>query len=339
MKKLNCAFYNILPDLKTYTRNKMSGFNLSISDKPFEIDKLDPKTEVLGIFVESKIDKKVFAKLPNLKMIAAFSTGFDHVDLKEAKKKKVAVCNVPTYGENTVAQHTMAILLAISKKIFQSTKRVKEGNYDYHGLRGFDLRGKTVGIIGTGHIGYYMIKMLSGFEVNVIAYDPFPNEKLTKELNFKYVTFNKLMAQSDIVSLHVPLLPETTRMINKRNIKKMKPGVIIINTSRGGLIEPEALVWGLETGHVAAAGVDVLEEERYISHPECLLESDCKSEDVKDSLMENIIIDHPNTIVTPHNAFNTTEAIKRIIDTSVENVKAFAKGEPQNDVTKPRKKK
>ncbi|HBU07008.1 MAG TPA: hydroxyacid dehydrogenase [Candidatus Magasanikbacteria bacterium] len=338
MKKLNCAFYNILPDLKTYTRNKMSGFNLTISDKPFELEKLDSKTEILGIFVEAKIDKKVFQKLPNLKMIATFSTGYDHVDLKEAKKRKIPICNVPTYGENTVAQHAMALILAISKKIFASTKRVKEGNFDYHGLCGFDLKDKTVGIVGTGHIGYYMIKMLSGFDVNIIAYDPFPNTKLAKELNFKYVSLNKLLAESDIVSLHVPLLPQTTHMINKRNIKKMKPGVIIINTSRGGLIEPEALVWGLETGHIASAGIDVLEEERYISHPEFLFEQNCQAQDVKDSLMENIIIDHPNTIVTPHNAFNTTEAIKRIIDTSIANVKAFSKGETQNDVTKPRKK-
>lgn len=316
----------------------MSGFNLTISDKPFELEKLDSKTEILGIFVEAKIDKKVFQKLPNLKMIATFSTGYDHVDLKEAKKRKIPICNVPTYGENTVAQHAMALILAISKKIFASTKRVKEGNFDYHGLCGFDLKDKTVGIVGTGHIGYYMIKMLSGFDVNIIAYDPFPNTKLAKELNFKYVSLNKLLAESDIVSLHVPLLPQTTHMINKRNIKKMKPGVIIINTSRGGLIEPEALVWGLETGHIASAGIDVLEEERYISHPEFLFEQNCQAQDVKDSLMENIIIDHPNTIVTPHNAFNTTEAIKRIIDTSIANVKAFSKGETQNDVTKPRKK-
>ena len=183
---------------------------------------------------------------------------------KEAKKRKIPICNVPTYGENTVAQHAMALLLALSKKIFRSTKRVKEGNYDYHGLRGFDLKGKTVGIIGTGHIGYYMIKMLSGFDVNVIAYDPFPNKDLAKELGFTYVSLNKLITDSDIISLHVPLLPDTHHMLGMKEVRKMKKGVIIINSARGGLVDPKALLWGLESGTIGGAGMDVLEEEAII---------------------------------------------------------------------------
>ena len=317
----------------------MKGFDLKISNKPFELENLDPKTEVLGVFVDSKVDKKVFAKLPKLKMVATFSTGYDHVDLKEAKKRKIPICNVPTYGENTVAQHAMALLLALSKKIFRSTKRVKEGNYDYHGLRGFDLKGKTVGIIGTGHIGYYMIKMLSGFDVNVIAYDPFPNKEIAKELGFIYVSLNKLIADSDVISLHVPLLPATTHMINMRRVKKMKKGVVLINTARGGLVDPKALLWGLESGTIGGAGMDVVEEEAIIKNPGIILTEKFSKEDIMESLEEAMIIDHKNTIITPHSAFNTTEAIKRIINTSTENIKAFSKGETQNDVTKPRKKK
>jgi len=316
----------------------MKGHNVKISDKPFELEKLDKKTEVLGIFVDSKVDKKVFAALPKLKLIVTFSTGFDHVNLKEAKKRKIPVCNVPTYGENTVAQHAMALLLTISKKIFTSTKRVKEGIYDYHGLRGFDLKDKTVGIVGTGHIGVYMIKMLSGFDVNITAFDVFPNKELEKKYGFKYVSLNKLLQESDVISLHVPLLPTTKHMINKKNIKKMKKGVVIINTARGGLVDPEALVWGLESGQVAGAGMDVMEEEGILHNPEILLTGKLPAIDIKEGLMEQIIIDHENTIITPHSAFNTTEAIKRIIDTNVDNIQKFTAGETQNDVTKPKKK-
>jgi D-lactate dehydrogenase len=339
MKKLNCAFYNsVLPDLKTYTRNKMKGLNLKIIDNILNLENLDPKTEILGVFVDSKIDKKIFTKLKKLKMIATFSTGYDHIDIKEAKKRKIPICNVPTYGENTVAQHAMALLLALSKKIFRSTKRVKEGNYDYHGLRGFDLKGKTVGIIGTGHIGYYMIKMLSGFDVNVIAYDPFPNKDLAKELGFTYVSLNKLITDSDIISLHVPLLPDTHHMLGMKEVRKMKKGVIIINSARGGLVDPKALLWGLESGTIGGAGMDVLEEEAIIKDPGIILTEKLSLEDIMEGLEEQMIIDHKNTIITPHSAFNTTEAIKRIINTSTDNIKAFAKGEVQNDVTKPKKK-
>ena len=336
---MNCAFYSVPTDMKNYLRSKLRGHKVFISDKPFSsCDEIDPNVEVLGVFVDCKVDKKVIDKLKKLKLIVTMSTGYDHINCKTAKEKKVAVCNVPTYGENTVAQHTLTLMLAISRKLFESVKRVKEGKYDYHGLRGFDLKNKTIGIIGTGHIGIHLIDMLQGFEANIIAYDAFPNKELEKAHNFKYVSKTKLIAESDIISLHVPLFDSTLHMINKSAIKKMKKGVIIINTARGALIEPEALVWGLETKQVGAAGLDVLEEENNIAYHEQLLSGKVSNQDVRDTLMDNILIDHPNTIVTPHNAFNSTEAMQRIIDTTVENVKSYLAGEAQNDVTKPRKK-
>ena len=338
-KKLNCAFYGVTPDMRSYLRGKLRGMKLTISTKPLELEELDKNIEVLGVFVDSKVDKKVFDKLKKLKLIVTMSTGYDHIDLRAAKRKKVAVCNVPTYGENTVAQHALTLMLALSRKLFPSVKRVKEGVFDYHGLRGFDLKDRTIGIIGTGHIGVHLIDMLQGFEASVVAYDAFPNKELEKTHNFKYVSKTKLFTESDIISLHVPLFDSTFHMINKTAIKKMKPGVTIINTARGALIEPKALVWGLETGQVGAAGLDVLEEENNIAHHEQLLAGELSSQDVEDTLMDNILIDHPNTIITPHNAFNSTEALKRIMDTTIDNVKAFAGGEIKNDVTKPRKKK
>lgn len=327
------AFSSIMPDLKDYIRNNIKGHSLEISDKPLDLSKTKKDTEILGIFVDSKIDKSVFEALPKLKMITTFSTGFDHIDLKEAKKRKIVVCNVPTYGENTVAQHAMALMLALSRKLFQSVKIVKEGVYDYHGLCGFDLKGKTIGIIGTGHIGIHLIDMLAGFEANIIAYDAFAKPELTKTHKFKYVSLNKLYNDSDIISLHVPLFPDTYHMINKSAVKKMKDGVYIINTARGGLNDPEALVWGLENGKIAGIGLDVLEEETYFQNPQKVLGLK-NGDELRRTLMENVLIDHPNTIVTPHNAFNSTEALKRIIDTSLDNIKAFLAGKVQNSVIK-----
>lgn len=328
-----CAFYGIMPDMKTYLRKKMKKYDLVVaSEKPLNAEKLNPDTEILGVFVDSKIDKNVFNKLKKLKLIVTMSTGFDHIDYVEAKKRKICVCNVPTYGENTVAQHAMALMLAMSRKLFQSVKRVKEGVFDYHGLRGFDMKDKVVGVIGTGHIGIHVIDMLQGFDVKIVAFDAFPNKDLAQKHNFTYVPLNKLLSSSDIISLHVPLLDSTLHMINKENVKKLKRGVLIINTARGALIEPEAMVYGLENGIISGAGLDVLEEESNIQHHEELLMNKVNRQDIKDTLMDNIIIDHPNTIVTPHNAFNSTEALRRIIDTTIDNIDCFMKKNIKNQV-------
>lgn len=328
------SFFGVMPDMKKYLRSKMRGFDLNMTDQPLDLEKLDPKTEILGVFVDSQVDAKVFTKLKKLKLIVTMSTGYDHIHLPSAKKRKIPVCNVPYYGENTVAQHAIALILSLSRKLFHSVKRVKEGVYDYHGLRGFDLKNKTIGIIGTGHIGMHLIDMLEGFEANVVAFDAYPNKQLEKQYNFKYVSKTKLLKESDIISLHVPLFPTTYHMIGKKEIKMMKKGVYIINTARGGLIDPEALVWGLESNHIGGAGIDALEDEQFMQDPEKLISSKMQPYNIKTSLMNNIIIDHPNTIVTPHNAFNSTEALQRIFDTTVDNIKKYYEDETQNDVTK-----
>jgi D-lactate dehydrogenase len=337
MKKFTCQFFGVFPIMKDYVRSKMSGFHLSISDKELlSPDDAKPDTEVLGVFVGSKVDEHVFDHLPRLKLIVTMSTGFDHIDLVEAKKRSIPVCNVPTYGENTVAEHAMSLILALSRKLFPSVKRVKEGSFNYEGLRGFDLKGKTLGVVGTGHIGAHVIRMAKSFEMDIVAFDAFPNPELAKKLGFTYLPLEELLAASDVITLHLPLFKETEHIINKTNIKKVKKGAYIVNTARGGLIESEALVWGLENGQIAGAGLDVLEEEDSLSHPEHLVQRDYSSAQIKTALMSNILIDHPNVIITPHNAFNSMEALQRIMDTTIENVKAFAAGKTQNDVTAPK---
>jgi len=332
---MHCQFFlTLTPDQKKSVRSKLKGHKVKISDKSLEINDLDPKTEILGVFVDSEVNKKVLSKLKKLKLIITLSTGYDHIDLKECKKRKITVCNVPSYGENTVAEFAVMFMLALNRKLFHSIKRVKEGEFDYHGLRGGDIKGKTIGIFGTGKIGTHVLEMLQGFEANIIAFDPFPNKEKAKKLGFTYVSKTKLLKESDIISLHTPLFESTYHMIDAKALKKMKANAFIVNTARGGLIDSEALVMALEKNEIAGAALDVLEGEDYLEDNIKLLSKGCSAKDTRLSLMNNILIAHPNTIITPHNAFNTDEAVKRIIDTSIENLRQFTKGNIQNNVIK-----
>lgn len=338
-KKLKVAFYGIWPDVKDYVRSKMKGFSVSINSELLSEKNVKPDTDILAFFMTTPVTAKMLKQMPKLKMIATMTTGYNHIDLKIAKKRKIPVCNVPTYGENTVAEHAMALMLGLSRKLFLSVKRVKEGVYDFNGLRGIDLKGKTLGVIGTGHIGTHLVRMAQGFEMKTIAHDAFSNQELAKKYNFKYVSLDKLLAKSDFISLHVPLLPSTSHLINKNNIKKVRPGAYIINTARGELIDPEALLWALENNHIAGAGLDVMEDEGFVSNEGKIITDIMTPIQIKTNLINNVLIDHPNTIVTPHNAFNSQEALLRIVDTTVDNIKSFVKGEVKNDVTKSKKKK
>jgi D-lactate dehydrogenase len=330
MSKSKIAFYGIWPEMAGYLKNKMKGLSPSISSDKISEENINANTEILAVFVESPLTRKIIEKIPKLKMIATMSMGFDHIDLSSAKERHIPICNVPTYGEKTVAEHTMALILGLTRKLFPSVKRVKEGLYDFHGLRGVDLKNKTLGVIGTGHIGAHVIKMAKGFEVNIVAYDAFPNKDLADKLGFIYTTLDKLLAQSDVITLHTPLLKTTHHLINQKNIKKIKKGAYLINTARGALVDPEALVWALQHDQIAGAGLDVLEDENLIQNHEELI--GCTQRQIKTTLLNNIIIDHPNTIVTPHNAFNSTEALERIIDTTVENIKSFIEGKIINQI-------
>lgn len=339
--KTHVTFYGVWPNIQEYVRKKMRLKNISCHLHTENITPkiIEPETNILAVFIETPVDKATLDKLPNLKMITTMSTGYDHIDIETAKARKIPVCNVPSYGENTVAEHAMGLILSLSRKLFPSVKRVKESKYSYQGLCGMDLKGKTLGIIGTGRIGINLIQMAKGFDMQVLAYDPYPNKEMAKKMNFQYTTLEKLLENSDVVSLHVPLLKDTYHIINKSRIKKMKKGAYLINTARGALIDPEALVWALESNYLAGAGLDVLEEEYFLQREETILTSHPTSKQIKTDLMNKIIIDHENTIVTPHNAFNSTEALQRIADTTIENIKNFLAGKIVNDVTKPKLKK
>lgn len=292
----------------------------------------DDQAEMLCVFVDSVVHKEEMDRFPSLKHIATRSTGFDHIDTAEAKTRGITVSYVPGYGENTVAELAMGLLLTVSRKLYESIKKVQEeGLFSQAGLKGFDLKGKTIGILGTGRIGLHMIRMAKGFDMNIIAFDAFPKPALEGEYGFKYVTFDELLAQSDVLSVHLPYMKETHHIINVGNITKMKKGSVLINTARGALVETEALMKGLKEEILLGVGLDVLEEEGYIEDETKLLFAEHpNAESLRVTLSNHYLIEHPRAIITPHNAFNTGEAIMRILETTTENMQAFTKGEAKN---------
>lgn len=299
------------------------------------LDVEDSDAEALSIFVNSKIGAKEMDRFPKLKLIVARSTGYDHIDLVEANKRGITVSTVPTYGIETVAEFTFTLLLALTRKIEQAHQRiVAENSFDQGGLRGIDLAGKTIGVVGTGNIGAHVVEIAKGFRMKVLAYDPFPKEELIEKYKVEYVGLEDLLSRSDIISLHTPLIPATVHLINQNNISKIKKGAILINTARGGLVETSALVSALEDGTVSAAGLDVLEDETsFLMEENLLAGTHPDAETLKVVLAEHALVKHPRVIITPHIAFNTNEAVRRIIDTSLGNILAFVADSPMNVVS------
>ena len=321
---------------KEYVQGKLSGQEITfVQGRVQDTAPTNADVEVLSIFVNSAVTKETIAALPALKLIVTRSTGYDHIDRAAAKERGVQIASVPTYGENTVAEFAFALLLALSRRIYDSYERiVRTGSFSQENLRGFDLKGKTIGVVGTGHIGLNSIRIAGGFGMKVVAFDVHQNADAARDLNFTYVTFDELLAQSDVITIHVPYNEHTHHMINRESIQKIKKGAFLINTARGGLIETGALVEALEKGIIAGAGLDVLEEEGYLADELSLLnDPHPKVEDLKAMLANHYFIDHPHVIVTPHNAFNTTEAITRILDTTIGNITAFSSGTPTNIVS------
>jgi D-lactate dehydrogenase len=220
--------------------------------------------EIVSPFIYSKLTAERLAKLPKLKMISTRSTGFDHVDMAECARRGITVCNVPFYGENTVAEHTFALILALSRKVHEAFVRVRAGNFSLEGLRGFDLKDKTIGVVGAGRIGLHVIRIARGFGMKVLAFDVKQDNFWAEVLGFEYAELDDLLGRSDIITLHAPYNRHTHHLINRDNVHKIKRGAILINTARGALVNTEALLKALEDGILAGAGLDVLEGEEAI---------------------------------------------------------------------------
>ena len=288
--------------------------------------------EAISVFIYSHVTRDALNALPSLKHIATRSTGFDHIELEACRSRGIAVSNVPSYGENTVAEHTIALLLMLSRKVHQSVLQIRSGRVDLAELTGFDLQGKTIGVIGAGHIGLHVIRIARGFGMRVLAYDVRRDPFLADLLGFEYVTVERLLAESDVVTLHSPLTEKTRHLLGREQFAAMKTGAIIVNTARGGLIDTDALVEALENGKLGGAGLDVLEGEELIKEEKQLLQQPLDMERLRTAVRNRVLLSRDNVVFTPHNAFNSREALVRILDVTLVNLEAFRAGQPVHRV-------
>ncbi|MDO8467916.1 MAG: NAD(P)-dependent oxidoreductase [Nanoarchaeota archaeon] len=329
---MKIAIFDVEPWEKEKFKQAFKNENLVLFHEELNSSNLEKvkDADIVSSFIDSKFDKKTISCFTKLKAIITRSTGYDHIDIKEAKKKKIKVCNVPYYGSNTVAEHTFALILSLTRKIPQALKKVKDGDFSCDGLTGFDLKGKTIGIVGLGNIGVHVARIAKGFEMNVIYADAKRMPKLERSLRIKFAKLDDLYSKSDIITFHVPLIKQTYHMLNKRNLSKVKHGAYIINTSRGGIIETDALIEGLKSKQIGAAGLDVLEDEELIKDERELISKNFNRKQLHLIFENHVLMDYPNVFITPHNAFNSAEALQRILDTSIENIKGIIKNKPIN---------
>jgi len=316
-----------LDDLDTSVETTFHGASLQEVPEP-DLE----STQILSVFIDSDCGREQLEKLPDLQFVTTRSTGFDHVDLDVCRERDIPVSNVPTYGEHTVAEHTFALLLNLSRRVHEVVQSTPPGDFEFGGTRGFDLRGKTMGLIGTGHIGKHVAKMARGFGMDVVAHDVDEDPFIAELLNYRYVSLDDLLESADIISLHLPLNDHTHHILGADELKRCKDDAIIINTARGGLIDTNALLRELENDHLGGAGLDVIEgEEMILSEPE-LNEKEFSREKLEQLVENSRLLKRDDVIFTPHMAYNSREAIERILDTTIGNIRSYLDGQPTNTV-------
>ncbi len=325
------AFFDTKPYDKIYFDELKGQYGIEI--EYFE-SKLSPRTAVMAkgskavvAFVNDDIGKETISVLKEngIEIIALRCAGYNNVDLSAAKDV-IPVVRVPEYSPHAVAEHTLALLLTLVRKTHKAYIRTRDSNFSLNGFVGFDLHGKTLGVIGTGKIGMTFIEICRGLGMNVIAYDPYPSQGY-----LEYVSLEELFARSDVISLHCPLTSETYHIINSYSLKMMKDKVFILNTSRGALIDTEALVEGIKSGKVGGAGLDVYEEESEFFY------EDLSESILKDDTLSRLIM-MPNVLITSHQAFLTHEALRRIAEITLGNLQSFFNGQPlENEIVAKKK--
>lgn len=280
--------------------------------------------EVVCAFINDDLSAAVLEKLAagGTRLIALRSAGYNHIDLEAAKRLALAVVHVPSYSPHAIAEHTIALILALNRHLNRAYNRTREGDFSLRGLTGFDLVNKTVGIIGTGQIGAAFARIMAGFGCRLLAYDPYPNPEVIA-LGAEYLPLEDLFPQAHIVSLHCPLSPATHHLINPQTLALMQKGSMLINTSRGALVDTPAVIEALKTGHLGHLGLDVYEEEAD------LFFSDLSDYPLQDDVLARLLT-FPNVIITAHQAFLTREALAGIASTTLLNVAAWRRGQPQN---------
>ncbi len=280
--------------------------------------------DAICVFVNDMVDNETLRSMQeqNINLLTLRCAGFNNVDLESAGQYGITILRVPAYSPEAVAEHALALILTLNRKTHKSYNRVREGNFSLERLTGFNVSGKTVGIIGTGAIGKAFIQLLRGFNNTVLAHDPYPDEGLQKH-GVEYVSLEHLLSMSDIVSLHCPLTPETNRMINDRRLNQIKPGAMLINTSRGKLIDTEAVIQSLRDKRLGSLGIDVYAEEEKLFFKDL-------SEMIIDDDTISRLISLPNVLITAHQAFLTREALQQIADTTLQNITDYEQGNVNN---------
>jgi D-lactate dehydrogenase len=333
---MKAIFYELKDWERDYLEERLKGWTLGFEPVTVEACPSGPaaqSAECISVFIYSQLDKAALAKFPAARLIATRSTGFDHIDLHECRRRGISVCYVPSYGENTVAEHTFALILMLSRKVHQSYNQVRAGHLERAMLTGFDLQGKTLGIIGSGRIGLHAIRIGRGFGMRVLTYDVRRDPFLADLLGFSYASLETLLAESDIVSLHCPLIPATRHILGRDQFARMKKGALVINTARGGLIDTDALIEALDSGKLGGAGLDVVEDEDLVKEERQLLLEPHTLEQFRAATRNRILLSRDDVVFTPHNAFNSREALERILDTTIANLEAFRAGSPINTVS------
>lgn len=276
--------------------------------------------ESVCLFVNDNANAAALEKLAGLgvRLLALRSAGFNHVDLDAAQRLGLTVARVPAYSPYAVAEHAAGLILALNRRLHRAFARTREHNFALDGLMGFDMNGKTVGVVGTGRIGEVFCRIMAGFGCRVLASDPVPSA-VARALGVEYVPFERLCAESDIVSLHLPLTPGSRHLVNAEALARMKRGVMLINTSRGGLVDTKAVIAALKTGHLGAFGLDVYEEEGDVFF------RDLSESPMQDDVLARLLT-FPNVVLTAHQAFFTREAVDNIVETTLDNIAGFARG-------------
>jgi D-lactate dehydrogenase len=323
--KVRVAFFDTKPyDIESFNEiNKKYGFEIKYFRYHLTPDNivLAQNFDVVIVFVNDIINKEMIDILHSfgIKLIALRCSGFNNVDIKAAKDK-ITVVRVPAYSPNAIAEHTIALMMTLNRKIHRAYFRTRDANFALNGLMGFDMHQKTAGVIGTGKIGKALIKILRGFDMEVMAFDTYPDNVFAEENRMQYVSLEELFKKSDIISLNCPLTRETEYLINKNTIALMKKGVMLINTGRGKLIKTYDLIQGLKSGKIGSAGLDVYEEESHYFF------EDLSDRVLTDDILARLLTFN-NVIITSHQGFFTREAMHNIAATTMENISEFLKGE------------
>ena len=340
---MKIVFVETEDDERAFFAESLPGHEVAFVES---VEEVPADAEIVSVFVNSRVGASFLRRHPHLKLVASRSSAIDHLDTKAAAKAGVVLAHVPEYGAATVAEHTFALMLGVARRLRHCLDSRNRGRGATERLRGLELRGKTLGVVGTGRVGRMVIQIAKAFGMDCLAFDMKPDKALAAEWGFRYVTLDALLRKSDIITLHVPLTPRTRHMLNAKRLARCKPGVILVNTARGALVDLDALLQGLNSGQVGGMGLDVLEDEAAFRADASRIigaqivqkihamstpggDTGRRAERLRElqGIMRNRqLLAHENVFFTPHVGFNSVEAIERINRGTVQNIRDFVAG-------------